>query len=512
MSRDEIELAGVDDGAPAAARMAQRGSLRHAAVSGLTWTFIGRFGQQLIQFAIAILLARLLGPEASGLIALLLVFIAVSNVIADGGFGKSLIQKQASDDLDASSMFWFNVGAGGAIVGLLWLMAPAVAWFYGDERLTQLLRLLALTVTCSSFGVVHTVLLTKHLKFKKLLVGSWVGILAGGAVGIAMALSGWQEWSLVGNAVVGSGARTVMLWVVHQWWPVYGFSWTRLRSLLPYGLNLFLSNFIEIIFQHIHTLAIGRWYNVTEVGYYYRANSLQKLPVGNYLTSVSQVTFPLLAQIQNEPERVRMVLRKSVKFTSMVMVFGLATMCAAAEPLVGSLLGDEWQPAAGYLQLLCMAGMIVSLQATNVMAIQAVGRSDIMLKFQFFRKTVTLVALVLTLPYGIPAIILGHIAAYAVNFSVCGMISQHLFKYGTLGQLRDAAPYVGLSAIAAGIAWLAGRLVNWGPWAELAVVAGTGVGMYWAFCAVARFSIYLETMQMVRRQVMRSLRRTPRAA
>ncbi len=473
------------------------------AAGGLLWTFLSRFGQLLVQFIIGLILARWLGPNEYGLVAMLSLFLALANLFADGGFGKALIQKQETDDLDASSMFYFNLLAAAVCYGLIWLIAPSVSQFYQRVELTNLLRMLGIAVFASAFGTVQSCLMTKRLQFRSLLIANWIATLGSGTLGLVLAFQGFGAWSLIGQQVVLQALRSMVLWILSTWRPKMAFSGQRLLVLLPYGSRLFLANSIDAIFQHLYAAVIGKVYTAEEVGFYHRAHSLQQLPVGNYLTAVNQVSFPLLSRIKDQPSQVQRVIRKSISFGTMSIGFLMCFLVAAAEPLTEVLLGTKWLPSAPYLQILCISGIIIALQAVNESAFQALGHSDLVLRFHLIRKSVVAVLLALTIFHGVTAILWGQVVALVINFSVCGFYSHRLFGYGTWKQVCDAFPYLALSVFATVIGWLA--VVSWpmNVFVELLIQTVVSVGVYVGLHFWLRMDSFREVIQVVGPQLKR---------
>lgn len=476
----------------------RREALTGQAVSGVAWSFLARFGQQLINFLIAVVLARILTPDDFGLYGMLTVFMALSTTIADGGFGKSLIQKQNTDRLDESSMFYFNAVASLAIWGVLWLIAPLVADFYAQPALTDMLRVLGLSIVLAAVGMIHQTLLTKELRFRTLMTADWVATIVAGAVGIGCALAGLGFWGLVISSVSLQGTRSLTYWLIHSWRPQLSFSWARLRAMLPFGSNLLAARLIDEFFQHIYIIVIGRYYTAAQVGYYTRAQSLQRLPVGNFSMAVNHALFPLFSRVSSERQRVTRGLRKAVRVTAMSIIFAMACLAATADPLVPVLLGEKWRPSIELLRLLSAVGVLVALQSANLNAIKAIGRSDVILKLRLVQKVVIIIALVVTVPYGIPVMLCGQIAALAVNFFINAQVSKQLLNYGWKDQLLDVAPFALAGIVLLVTVYPLSLLSNLPPLVMLALQGLTAVVVYAGVCWALRCQEFLEALQFAR--------------
>lgn len=457
-----------------AADKRRRPSLTSEAARGVLWNFIARFGQQGIQFLVTIVLARLLFPEDFGLIGMVTVFIAVSQAIADGGFGKSLIQKQDVDRLDESSMFFFNLAASCALYAVLFFAAPWVAWVYQAPELTLLLQILGLNVIISAFGMVQFNVLTRAMRFRALLTANWTATLASGVVGITLALVGYGVWSLVGQMLSMQSVRCLMLWWLDAWRPAWQFSWVRLRRMLPFGSNLLLVAVIEAVYQNLFLVVIGLMYSKAEVGYYKQAHSLQALPMGNFLLAINHVMFPAFARVQDDPQRLKRGLRQTFRVTAFVMLGMMCVLLAVADPLIPVLMSEKWRPAIPYLRLLCLVGILVPLQSANLNAFRAIGRSDVVLRIQLIRKGLTVIALAVTASWGVQAMIVGQIGALALCYLVVGYVSMRLLDYRHQEQWQDLVGNILSGAAAGGLAYAAGWIPVNPDWLRLGVQLAVG--------------------------------------
>ncbi len=280
-------------------------SLKKQAVHGAFWSFTERFGQQGIQFAVSIVLARLLAPKDFGVLGMLVVFIALAQSVIDSGFGQALIQRQNATHTDESTVFWFNLASGLVMASALFLAAPWIAAFYDTPLLVPITRVFSLNLIINSFGIVQNALLTKELAFKKRMKASIASLVASGMVGISMAWLGFGVWSLVGQQLTANMVRTAGLWMVHPWRPAWVFSPASFRVLWKFGSNMLLSGLFYTFFINIYYVVIGKLYSAAELGLYERSKKLMVMTAHSLTQVVSQVNFPLLSRMQHEPERMR---------------------------------------------------------------------------------------------------------------------------------------------------------------------------------------------------------------
>ncbi len=362
-------------------------NLQQKTVTALSWSFVESMAARSAQFVIGIILARLLFPEQFGLIGMLMIFMAVSQAFLDSGFGAALIQKQEITQTDICSVFYFNILVGLAAAGLLSLAAPWIAAFYKQPVLTPLTRALSLTLVINSFGLIQNVLLTKQINFKTQTKVTLIAGVLSGIVGITLAVHGFGVWSLAIQQISSAFVRTACLWFFSSWRPILIFSFTSLRELFGFGSRLLASGVLNQTFDNIYLVVIGRLFSAADLGFFTRAKTLNDVPSQSLSQMVGRVTFPVFSTIQDDRVRLKRGLKKALTTLVLVnfpMMIGLAIV---ARPLVLVLLTDKWAPSIPYLQLLCVAGLLIPLQSMNLNVLQALGRSDLFLRLEIVKKS-----------------------------------------------------------------------------------------------------------------------------
>ena len=465
---------------------------------GAVWSAVDAIGARLVQFVIGIILARLLSPAEFGLIGMLAIFIAISQSLLSSGFVSALVQKEKVTTTDSSSVFYFNIAISVVLVSLFWLTAPLVASFYGQPLLTPMARALSLVVIVSGFSVVQSAMLTRNMDFRiqtKVSLGAGV---CSGAIGIVMAYLGYGVWSLVVQQVSAAIFRTVLLWVFNSWRPRLVFSLTSLRRMFKFGSNVLASSLLSQAFQNIHYVVIGRLFTAADLGFYTRAKHMEQLPAATLTSIVSRVAFPAFSTIHTDDARLTRGLRKVLSvvmlFTAPVMV-GLAVV---AEPLVVALLTDTWLPSVPYLQLLCLVGLITPLHVLNMNVLMAKGRSDLSLRLDIAKKSLTLISIAIAWRWGIVALIVGQIVVSTLSLGLNTHYTRKFLGYGALGQIKDVAVYL-VFALVMGIGVYSLTLLSFpGPALLLLTQIVTGFGIYLLLCCAFRPPAFLEVLSLLR--------------
>lgn len=388
-------------------------------------------------FIIGIILARLLSPSDYGLVGMLAIFIAISNVFIEGGFAKALIQRSNCSDLDYSTAFVSNVVMSVIIYLILFIFAPLIAAFYNEPILIDLTRVLSLNFILGSFNIVQRAKLMAAVDFKSLATINVISTIAGGVIGVSMAYFRFGVWSLVGQSI-GSTLTSVALFpFFSKWSPSLRFSRESFKQLFGFGSKLMITGVYAVVFNNISTLCIGKYYRSQQLGYFTRANQFSDMLAVTMNDVLGTVTFPVLSSLQDERDRLVAVYRKTLFFTAFV-TFPVMILCALlARPIILILLTEKWLPCVVLAQWLFLARMFTPLSALNMNILNAVGRSDLFLKIDLLKAPLTIVYLLITVPLGVKAIVIGDFICAFICFFINAYLPGKMFGYGAFRQLKD---------------------------------------------------------------------------
>ena len=325
-------------------------------LTNLAWKFGERLSSQLVSFAVSIIIARILDPSDYGLVAMTMVFISLSNVLVDGGFSSALIQKKTADKLDFSTVFWFSVAFATCIYAILYVSAPYIASFYGEEyyQLTDILRVLGLQVIVYSINSVQNAYISRKMMFKNFFWATLVGTIVSACVGVWMAYNGFGVWAIIGQQLTASVTNTLTQYYITRKLPGMEFSFVRLKTMFGYGVKLLSANLLTTFFLDIRTFIIGKMYSAAQLSYFDRGKQYPSLVSANINTSIGAVLFPRMSHQQDNPAVIKATTRRSIRFSAYVMCPLMLGLAAVAEPLVRMLLTEKWLPCVPFLQLFCI--------------------------------------------------------------------------------------------------------------------------------------------------------------
>ncbi len=476
-------------------------ALRATTARGLFWSLSDRLAQQVVNFVISIILARLLLPAEFGLMAMLTIFTAVSQVLIAGGFGTALIQKKDASFLDECSVFYFNTAVSVLATGVIFVSAPAIADFYKMPLLTPIARWLSLSLVINALGLIQVSLMIKRVDFKKQMKVGVSSAIVAGAIGIAMAVSGYGVWSLVWQANTGSLLRVALLWRVHGWRPAWRFSFRSLRQMFVFGSRLLSMDLIDTVFKNIYLIVIGRAFSATDLGLYARALSIQQLPGKDLAISTDLVSMPVFASIQDDKVRLKRSLRQGLMMQGVLnfpMMIGLACV---AEPLVRVLLTDKWLPCVPYLRMLCLAGLFYPLSVLNVSVLKAQGQGERFVRLELFKRALIIVALVATYRWGMMTMVAGQVVTSWASYYVNSFYTARLIDYPFRQQFVDVLPSLSLAGLMGVVVYGIGTLEIASPALILGLQLTSAIAVYVSLCLVTRLTPFMELMGTIAAQL-----------
>ncbi|MBR3030252.1 MAG: lipopolysaccharide biosynthesis protein [Bacteroidales bacterium] len=430
-------------------------SLKQKAAAGMVWTTLQKYSKMFIQFISGIVLARLLTPYDYGCIGMLSIFMVLAEAFIDGGFGSALIQKKQPTQADYSTIFWWNLGMAVLMYAILYVSAPAISRFYDIPLLSDVLRVQGLVLFIYAFNIVQRNQLKKKLNFKVLSIVTIITSVTALCVTIFMAYKGYGVWALVAQNLISAAIPAIIFWFFIKWRPILTFSRQSFKELFGFGFYMFLIHLIDRFSRQLTGLVIGKVYNPATLGYYSKAFGTEKLASHTISSIMTQVTYPLYAEVQDNKKVLINMIKRMTTTISYITFPLLFILMLTAKPLFILLYSDKWIQSIPYFQVLCFAGLAVCLQASNLQAISAIGKSRTLFMWTIVKRTVGLGAMLGGLVlFGMKGLLAGAIInawfAYFVNIF---LVSKHI-GYKWSQQLSAIAPVAIVSTLAACIAFL----------------------------------------------------------
>ena len=463
-------------------------SLKNRAVHGAKWSFIDNISNSGVTFLVGLILARLLTPAEYGIMAMIAIFIAVSNSIVDSGFSNALIRKVRIEKVDYNTVFVFNLIVSIVLYILLYASAPAISLFFKEPVLTNVLRVIGLILIVNALGIIPRTILVRGIDFKTQTKVSIISSVSSGLVGVGMAIVGFGVWSLVWQQLSRQMLNSLFLWIFCKWMPQWEFSVKSFKEMFGFGYKLLLSGLLDTLYKNVYYVVIGRCYSSAQLGQYTRAEQFNTIFSSNLTSIVQRVSYPVLSSIQEEPERLREAYRQIIK-TTMLVTF------AMAKPLIIILIGEKWLPAVSFLQIICFSGMLYPLHAINLNILQVKGRSDLFLKLEIIKKTIAVFPILIGIFYGIEYMLWGSVLTSFIAYFLNSHYSADLIRYSTIEQIKDVLPVFAVSLTIAAVMWLF-SLLDISVYIQLPIQIIVGLTLAFAVYERLRLPEYLEVKRL----------------
>lgn len=429
-------------------------------LSNLSWKFMERISAQLVTTVVSIILARILTPSDYGIISIVSIFITIANVFVSDGVGSSLVQKKNADSLDYTTLLLFNIGLSVFLYSLIYVSAPFLAEFYGEgyDIVTPVLRVLALRIILTGVSSIQNAYISKHLMFKKYFWSTLIGTIVSAIVGITMAYRGYGVWALVFQYLVNSIIGMIVLVFVIGKYPKIRFSYKRLKGLLGFGVKVLGTNLIGSLFNQLRGLIIGKVYTSSDLAYFDKGQQFPSLIVTNINTSITAVMFPRMALLQDNRENVKLIMKKSLRFSSFVLSPVLWGFAAVAPQFVSIILTDKWLPCVPILQLLCIYYLFWPIHSLNMQVMKALGEGNKYLGIEIVKKVFDISILLATFKHGVIAITIGMVISSFLSVVINAWPNKKLITYSVKEQLKDIMPNIMNSIIMAFVVYAVGLL------------------------------------------------------
>lgn len=466
-------------------------------ITNFFWRFLERCGAQGVTFIVSIVLARLLDPTVYGTVALVTIFTTIMQVFVDSGMGNALIQKKDADDLDFSSVFYFNMAMCSVLYLIMFFAAPFIASFYRMPELTAIVRVLSFVVVISGVKNVQQAYVSRHLMFKRFFFSTLGGTIGAAVIGIAMAYLGFGVWALVAQMLFNAAVDTTILWITVKWRPKKMFSFQRLKSLFSYGWKLLASSLIDTVYNDLRQLIIGKKYSSGDLAYYNQGKKFPQLIVTSINTSIDSVLLPTMSKAQDDMAAVRSMTRRAIKTSTFLMMPAMIGLAVCAEPLVQLILTEKWLPCVLFLRIFCITYAFYPIHTANLNAIKAMGRSDLFLKLEIIKKTVGIIAILITMWISVQAMAYSFLVTTILNQIINSWPNKKLLNYSYLEQVKDMMPQILLS-LGMGAAIYAVSFLHLSASLTLLIQIPLGVLVYWSGSKIFHVESYTYIIEMVK--------------
>ena len=480
--------------------MEGQGTLRNKTVNGVLWSFVERFSVQGVVFLCNIVIARIIGPGNFGLIAMLAIFMTVSQVFIDGGFSSALIQRKDRSEADFSTVFYINIAISIIVYALLFLAAPTIAFYFEEPILEPITRVYSLNLILNSMVAVNRTKLTIDVDFKTQSKISLISAVIAGAAGIGLALMGYGVWSLVYQALILALLNVLLSFYYVRWWPSKNFSSESFHRRFSFGSKLLVANIISAAYTKVYNLVIGKRFSKEDLGLFENADKFNQFASSNLGSILQRVSFPVLSTIQDDDDRLRSAYKRFMQVSALIAFPLILGLCGIARPMIYTLLGEEWMGCVPILQILSLAYLWDCVIATNLNLIYVKGHSDYVLRLEMVKKSIAVAILLVSMFFGIIAICWGRVLYSIIALYLNTYYTKKLLNYGFLCQIKELLPVLAVSGVIAGMGIAMGEFIPNLYIAFVATLVACPV-VYVLLCKAFRLSAYGELMTIIKEKL-----------
>jgi len=453
--------------------------LKNKAISGMIWSSGGSFAFQLIRIVTQIVLARLLWPEAFGLVALVMAFVSVANYLIENGLTLFIIRKQELKENDAYSLFIANMIFAFSIV-VLFILSSGMIANYLKEPSTQLLLIISSSaILFNAFGSVHKALLTRELQFRGQTVIMLVSAIVSGFIAVVVSILNFGVWSLVIYNVSYQLIQTILLV------RLYSFNYRGkidrifLKEAIVYSWKLMLSGLIHTVYENIFNIIMGSLFSVSALGYYSNALKIRDGAAQTLTDAIQKVSFPVLSKLQDKKDSMLETSRRILKLSIFIIYPILIGLAATSESIVKVVFNEQWLGMIPIMQILAINGLLIPLHKVNLNILTVIGRTDLYLRLEIIKKFVAFITISLALFVGVT--LEGLLWVLFINAILGYIINVHYSKvfigYGYLDQIKDISPVTFVSTIMGTLVFLC-SMINLGSLTLLILQIGVGALSY----------------------------------
>ncbi len=467
--------------------------------SGFFWKFSERILAQLISFVVSIVIARILSPEDYGLVAMSMIFISLANVFVVNGFSTALIQRKDVDETSFSTLFYCSLLISIILYVILFFAAPFIAAFYNRTEITQLIRIFAIILPLSSYKSIQNAYVSKNLDFKKFFFSTLSGTIISAIVGIVMAVKGFGVWALVAQYFTNNIIDSIVLTFTIKWKPKLLFSFENAKPLLSYGSKILLVDLIGTLYNQLTSFIIGKKYTSADLAFYTKGRQIPDLINTNISSTITSVVFPAFSTSSDDYEEIKNMSKKAIKTSSYILMPFYFGLMAVSHNLINFLLTEKWLPCVIFVNIMCLNGIVGTLDIIDIQILKAIGKSETVLKLEFIKKPIYLVVIFIAMRFNITILALTVPVTSVIAIIANSHYVNKNIHYSLFEKIKDA----GLSFIFSSLMFLAVYFMNYIPINTsvlLFIQIFTGIVIYLGLSILSKNETFFYVLSLLKRK------------
>lgn len=396
--------------------MGRQQNTTNSAVSALKWTSALQIASQAFNFTIGIILARLLTPEDFGLVAMVLVFVALAQVFSDFGLSSAIIQKEDEPTpRDYSTAASFSLLLGIITALTLYLFSNNLAEFYQQDKVIQIAEVLSLVFISNSLTSVPKAKLSREINHKLISIAELVSSVIAIISAIILAAMDFGYWSLVAQQLILSCLRLFMIYWFSGLSPKFSFYLSNFKPLFSFSVYVFCTQCLRQTAVQADKLVVGKFLDSASLGLYTKAYQLMLFPINNISRVLANVMFPVMSKMQNDRKKVSSIYLKVVRSISFITFPLMLGLMIVAEEFVVLVYGEAWKEMGIYLSFFCIIGLVMSIATITGSIYLALGLSKLQFKINIINQPLQIVGFLIGIQFGIEGLFVGYFTAYVLS-------------------------------------------------------------------------------------------------
>lgn len=477
-------------------------NLKEKTAKSILWGGINNGGQQVLNLVFGIFLGRLLTPEDYGMVGMLAIFSLIATSLQESGFISALNRKQHITQADYNAVFWFNVLCSLLVYAVLFCCAPLIAAFFKEPALTPLSRLSFLSFVLASLGITPRAVLFRNLRVKETAWMSLAALFCSGVTGIVLAWNGFAYWGLAIQSMTYCGMMTLFSWIFSGWRPTLQIDLRPLRGMIGFSSKLLITNIFTTLNNNIFSVLFGWLYGKQIVGNYNQANKWTTMGYTFLSGTLWNVTQPVFARLTDDRERQLRAFRKMLRFTAFVSCPTLFGLGLIAPEFIVILITDKWLDSAYLMQILCIGGAFFPITSFYTNYLISQGRSNVFMWNTIGLCLVQMAAMLALHPFGVKTMVIVYVILGILWIPVWHRHVRRLIGLPLWQAVLDILPFVLLSAVTMGVAYLASLSVD-NIYACIVVKIVVAVVFYIAIMKLLRVVVFQECVDFLMSQIKR---------
>lgn len=453
-------------------------ALKQKMISAVAWSTLEKFGQQALQFLAGLVFARLLMPEDFGAMGIIMIFVALSLILVESGFGQALIRKTTITNDDYTSVYYFNLATALVLYSVLFVLAPLIADFFNQVQLGVMIRVMSFVIIINAFYLIPYAQLGRALNFKTISKVNLISITGGALAGIGVAFLDFGVWALVVQQSVYHLLKMMLLHMAVRWQPTGKFRFSIIRGLWDYSLKILFTSLVNVLFNNLFVIILGKWYSKAEAGQFSQGNKLSDTFSYTFQSIFAGSTFALFSQLQNDIPRFGRILGEMNRRTALVTIPIISFLVAVASPLITFIWTDKFQPAVVYFQLMSMASLLAPFYVMNLNALNAKGKSGQTMAIELIKKLLIVAGIALLYQFGIVYMLLAFVVGSLLAYPVSVFFVKKELQLSIRRQIGFLLPGLATGLFVAGAAAALQLLLRWSPLPLLMVQGSVALILY----------------------------------